>query len=403
VNVTHTTDGNMRVHDDGQLFLIDKLEKTCVFAPIEIRQLARRLRYFDEKLRHRRSTAAVWTVCAYIRCVQYFDALYQRRARKAGIKASNLFKTVVFNILRNAIRQSPYDLKLWLAFFNYASRHGARKLVSFGLATSLRLNSSIAGLWAYAARWEFSTEANPFSARTVIQRGLRSCVETQELWREYFELELKYMCLIQSRSMVLELGAADVSNNILPLAVDEGAFAASVYNAAKSQHKKDFNFLVQFLTRISEPTHVSKTLKNYILKDLFTEFPSRRAHLVFLTNDSGSIERAFSETCSDLPAQHDKKFWGAVGNVTNSSSAPFAECLRCMSILSFVYCFSTQYLHRSTAELLEIWLGHSMSKEKEQKKTCPSSRHNVPRFFEDVERDFLTTAAYFSLRTLLMR
>ena len=132
-NARPTTDGAaMDVHGEGQLFLIDMLEKTCVFAPVEIRHLATRLRYFNEKLRYRRSTAAAWTVCAYIRYVQYFDALYQHRTRKAGMKANNLFKTVVFNILRNAIRQFPNDLKLWLAFFNYASRHGARKLVSFG-------------------------------------------------------------------------------------------------------------------------------------------------------------------------------------------------------------------------------------------------------------------------------
>ena len=406
-NARPTTDGAAMdaMDGEGQLFLIDMLEKTCVFAPVEIRHLATRLRYFNEKLRYRRSTAAAWTVCAYIRYVQYFDALYQHRTRKAGMKANNLFKTVVFNILRNAIRQFPYDLKLWLAFFNYASRHSARKLVSFGLATSLRLNTSIAGLWAYAARWEFSKEANPFSARTVIQRGLRCCVETQELWREYFDLELKYLRFIRSRSIGLRSVAAEVSNNIDALTVEEGALAASVYNAAKSQHKKDFDFLVQFLTRISELSDVSKTLKNYILKDLFREFPSRRAHLVFLTSDSSSIERAFRDTCSDLPDQyHNKKFWGAVGNVTKSSSALFAECLRYMSILSFIYCFSMQHLHRSTAEIHEIWLGHSMSKDKERKKKCPSIlRHNAPRFLEDMERDFLTNTAYFSLRTLLTR
>ena len=167
-NARPTTDGAAMdaMDGEGQLFLIDMLEKTCVFAPVEIRHLATRLRYFNEKLRYRHSTAAAWTVCAYIRYVQYFDALYQHRTRKAGMKANNLFKTVVFNILRNAIRQFPYDLKLWLAFFNYASATQCEKTCFFGLATSLRLNSSIAGLWAYAARWEFSKEANPFSAHT---------------------------------------------------------------------------------------------------------------------------------------------------------------------------------------------------------------------------------------------
>lgn len=71
------------------------------------------------------------------------------------------------------------------------------------LTRALQLHVSEPGLWSYAAAWEFDHNGNAAAARMLMQRGLRMRPDSQQLWLEYFKLELHYAQKLVARRKVL--------------------------------------------------------------------------------------------------------------------------------------------------------------------------------------------------------
>ena len=51
------------------------------------------------------------------------------------------------------------------------------------LTKALQLHPTAAGLWSYAAAWEFEHNANAAAARALMQRGLRMCPRSPQVPR----------------------------------------------------------------------------------------------------------------------------------------------------------------------------------------------------------------------------
>ena len=49
------------------------------------------------------------------------------------------------------------------------------------LTKALQLHPTAAGLWSYAAAWEFEHNANATAARALMQRGLRMCPRSPQV------------------------------------------------------------------------------------------------------------------------------------------------------------------------------------------------------------------------------
>lgn len=73
------------------------------------------------------------------------------------------------------------------------------------LTKALQLHPTASGLWSYAAAWEFEQNSNAAAARKLMQRGLRMCKTSQQLWLEYFRMELMYAHKLAARRRVLGL------------------------------------------------------------------------------------------------------------------------------------------------------------------------------------------------------
>lgn len=262
------------------LMLLESLETSGFFSSIEIREYTRRLLRFEEMLQ-RKKKLHVDMVIAYVRYVQYFEHLQTVRARKAGGQAVSLFRRLILDIFRRGLERFYDSINLWALLFSYISRNGARRLISRSLVRALRMNPSSVALWAYAASWEFAKVANPFGARTLIQRGLRSCEKTRELWKEYFDMEVRYAELTQTRRRFVnsdqELLQSKVEDG-RTLSIPEGNFALSVYESAKSQHAGDFHFLLNFFLVASNKPW-ARRLCNNIHEDLWKRFPQNRLEL----------------------------------------------------------------------------------------------------------------------------
>ena len=66
----------------------------------------------------------------------------------------------------------------------------------------------------YAAAWEFEHNRNAAASRALMQRGLRMCPDSPELWAEYFRMELLYAQMLRARREIL--GIASSGKTLLP-------------------------------------------------------------------------------------------------------------------------------------------------------------------------------------------
>lgn len=71
------------------------------------------------------------------------------------------------------------------------------------LAQAIRYHPKVPGLWIYAAAWEFDQNLNVAAARALMQSGLRSCPESEDMWIEYLRMELTYLNKLKARKVAL--------------------------------------------------------------------------------------------------------------------------------------------------------------------------------------------------------
>ena len=108
--------------------------------------------------------------------------------------------------------------------FAFCRAHGGNKALSKSLVAALALHPTNPGLWAYAASWELRGRRDLHSARTLMQRGLRACPQSPDLWADYFSLELVAANLLRQRASVLGLPTHD---DLPPEEEDQAGTAAA--------------------------------------------------------------------------------------------------------------------------------------------------------------------------------
>lgn len=67
----------------------------------------------------------------------------------------------------------------------------------------IRFHPKVAGVWIYAASWEFDYNLNVAAARALMQSGLRACPTSEDLWVEYLRMELTYLNKLKARKVAL--------------------------------------------------------------------------------------------------------------------------------------------------------------------------------------------------------
>ncbi|KAH9533312.1 hypothetical protein CY35_18G045200 [Sphagnum magellanicum] len=194
---------------------LEDLESRKLFSRSEIKEIVRKRRDFEYMLK-RPSTLKR----DYLRYVQYETELENvRRARKKVISHNLLSKgekwrgslcdrasamRIMF-IYERAVTRFKGDLDLWFRFLEYCRAQGSRRFQK-AATKALRLHPTVPGLWIYAAAWEFEHNLNVTAARVLMQRGLRMCPKSENLWVEYFRMELTAAQKLKARQIVLGIG-----------------------------------------------------------------------------------------------------------------------------------------------------------------------------------------------------
>uniref|UniRef100_J3MI18 U3 small nucleolar RNA-associated protein 6 homolog n=2 Tax=Oryza brachyantha TaxID=4533 RepID=J3MI18_ORYBR len=214
---------------------LDDLERRGLFTRAELAEVVRRRRDFEFRLRRRSPLRADFL--DYIAYELRLDALRdlrkraiiratpdsdhddddaddadekkrrRRKKRKGGKKWKKSVSDVagvlrVLDIYRMATVRYKGDLDLWFRYLEYCrdKRHGRMKQV---LAQAIRYHPKVPGLWIYAAAWEFDQNLNVAAARALMQTGLRSCPESEDMWIEYLRMELTYLNKLKARKVAL--------------------------------------------------------------------------------------------------------------------------------------------------------------------------------------------------------
>ena len=142
----------------------------------------------------------------YARYIEYemnLESLRRKRVRRLGVKLSNhTGQRRIILILDRATKKFPGDVGLWMQYITFAQKQSSNRKVSKLLTSVLRLHPTKPELWIYAATMRC---ANIMEARSYMQRGLRFCESSKELWIEYAKLEMIHVSKVAGRRRILGL------------------------------------------------------------------------------------------------------------------------------------------------------------------------------------------------------
>ena len=98
-----------------------------------------------------------------------------------------------------------------MQYIEYARKQRSYKKLSQIFTRVLRLHPSKADLWIYAAGYAIEEHADMTMARDYMQRGLRFCKGSKNLWIEYGKLEMGYIAKIAARRRILGIDGSEPS------------------------------------------------------------------------------------------------------------------------------------------------------------------------------------------------
>ncbi|KAJ0982963.1 hypothetical protein J5N97_011218 [Dioscorea zingiberensis] len=286
---------------------LDDLERRGLFSSAEIADIVRHRRDFEYRLK--RPSPLKQDFLLYIDYERRLDALRDLRKRAiigrlveeekaTGKKGEKKWKKSVsdlagvlriLDIYSKAVVRFKGDLDLWFQYLEFCRerRHGRMRQA---LAQAVRFHPKVPGLWIYAAAWEFDQNLNVTAARALMQSGLRTCPNSEDLWMEYLRMELTYLNKLKARKIACEKGVGSlvgeeteqrkgedmetfisVNDDILckrgPLAVQ------TIYHGAVEALPSSMSLRKRFLEILDNVDLVqSEELKEEIMEDLKKNF-----------------------------------------------------------------------------------------------------------------------------------
>ncbi|KAG2432848.1 hypothetical protein HXX76_008581 [Chlamydomonas incerta] len=240
---------------------LEDLEQKGYFTRAEVKKIVQKRQNFEYLLKRRAALKE-----DYYRYADFEMKLEElRQARKAkkhikgkkGLAEVGIVRRIHF-IFERAGRKFRSDLSLWLRWIEVCKRYKSTKQLSKVITKALSRHSTVSALWIEAARWEFDTNNDMAAARSLMQQGLRMCKADEDMWLQYYSLELLYALKLRVRRKVLGLDdlAADVSGKAgtpgapsaaAVRAVMQGGVARIVFKNAVAALPTRLGFRARFL------------------------------------------------------------------------------------------------------------------------------------------------------------
>ncbi|KAJ7340514.1 U3 snoRNP protein [Desmophyllum pertusum] len=265
---------------EGMLPELEELERMGVFTSDEIRAIIRKRRDFEYRLQKR-----IVQKTDFLRYMQYeinLNMLKKKRKLRLGIKRSLHGEHAVLRrihiLFQNALKKFLGDIKLWIQYIEFCKHMGSVRVLGKVFARVLQYHSNKPNLWIMAAKWEFEENKNIPNSRSLLQRGLRVNSSSQQLWLEYFRMELLHVEKICNRRKILGLNATEEAQQQQEEEEVTAEFLAGkvpeiVYKKAIQCIPDDIKFRISFIEvyRLFEDT---KPGCDMIYDSLLEDFPA---------------------------------------------------------------------------------------------------------------------------------
>ncbi|EIW70164.1 hypothetical protein TREMEDRAFT_29550 [Tremella mesenterica DSM 1558] len=249
------------------------LHEKGLFSKNEIDEITRRRTTFETALIRRKTRKEDYFRYAeyeinleVLRRIRWKRLKYDRNPPPPSISTYSLPRRTLY-ILKRATVKFPSDLAVWLAYIEYASREGMRKVVAKGLNNALQQHPLSPTLYLLSSYHHLhpnspfpsitssnkptsssdpndpASSSSSFSlegvsqARTTLLLGLRLLPQSRDLWREYIKLEHGWVEALRRRWKLLGLKDAPTSSTNIDdsaLVGGEGAFGPEGEDARKA-------------------------------------------------------------------------------------------------------------------------------------------------------------------------
>ena len=108
-------------------------------------------------------------------------------------------------MLDRATKKFHGDLGLWMQYLSICRQQKSYNKINQVLSNVLRMHPTKPEVWIYAASYYMEDQGDMVEARNYMQRGLRFCRNSKEMWTTYARLELLYISKIHARQKILGL------------------------------------------------------------------------------------------------------------------------------------------------------------------------------------------------------
>ncbi|KAJ4341054.1 U3 snoRNP protein [Didymella glomerata] len=182
---------------------LNELERKKIFTRDEIRSIAKKRSDFEHIINARGSHPADYM--RYIEFEKNVDALRQKRVKRLGVRHKGAGQRSIYFLYNRATKKFSGDLTLWLHYIDFARRDKAYRRLGDIFTSVVRLHPTKPELWTLAANYFMDTQADITNARSYMQRGLRFCKNSEDMWLDYAKLETIYVGKIAGRRKILGL------------------------------------------------------------------------------------------------------------------------------------------------------------------------------------------------------
>ena len=136
--------------------------------------------------------------------INFLNKQYVQDSRDTGVTLSDYSLVKRIHVLyQKMIKTFPMEISCYLDYIEWAASVNSTKVLSRTLAQAIQFHSNLAIFWVLAAKWEWDHNQSVSAARILLQRGIRVNPHLQELWIEYFKLEVAWILKLQARRSVL--------------------------------------------------------------------------------------------------------------------------------------------------------------------------------------------------------
>jgi U3 small nucleolar RNA-associated protein 6 len=284
---------------------LKEYEKKGIFTAQEISSIARKRSDFEHKINARGSTPTDFA--RYAEFEINVDALRKKRVKRLGIKSStHNGKRRIFFVFDRGLRKHSGDVGLWMEAIEYAKRQKAYKKVQEMFAQVLRLHPTKADLWISAAQYAIEENGDMTEGRSYLQRGLRFCKRSRQMWLEYGRLEMLYIAKVQARRDILgisydagpvsQITAADINpevgeesesltlRSLKETPVLAGAIPIAIFDAATAEldalkFALDFFTMLQDFGQVPAARIVAEHVESSLMRDHPQSWCSHVCHI----------------------------------------------------------------------------------------------------------------------------